>query len=257
MKPLIIVGMHRSNTSLVGKAFKSAGLDIGDNLMKPTISNKEGYFEDVDIVEFEDKIFKSNNTWWYLFKPEEVKKLTYSKSIYSEAEKILSSKFGAKKNVGWKSPRSTIMLPFWKSVCPNARMVMVFRHPALVARSMVKRGDMWKFTKIHPHKIMKAINLWYTYNYMMFEFFKKNKNECMILEMPQLLDASDRIDWINDKIINDWGYSISPIDFGNATNENLLNRKADLLTEFLYSLSKKANELYNKLKESEEEQFNF
>ena len=91
MPQLITIGMHRSNTSLIGKAIQNAGLFIGDDLMEPTVSNKEGYFEDKAIIDFEDRIFKSNQKTWYFFSPSELNELKISESFYKEGKALLDA----------------------------------------------------------------------------------------------------------------------------------------------------------------------
>src|ERR1700754_1667907 len=51
--PLIILGMHRSGTSLAASLLQSAGLDVGLRLMEANWSNPRGHFEDMDFVDFQ------------------------------------------------------------------------------------------------------------------------------------------------------------------------------------------------------------
>lgn len=255
MPQLITIGMHRSNTSLIGKAIQNAGLFIGNDLMEATQSNKEGYFEDKDIIDFEDRIFKSDQKTWYFFSPNQLDSLNISDSFYQEGEDLLKKKFGQHQAFGWKSPRTTILLSFWKKIIPDAKYLMVFRHPGLVAQSLVKRGDMWKFTKIRPYKYVKALNIWYTYNLAMIDFYQKNKDNCIIIESPNILGNQDQIQQLNYKIIDKWKIPIQPLDFGKAVNPALLNKEAKPFVKWLTSLTKKELKLYQQLQKNVQEQF--
>ena len=55
---------------------------------------------------------------------------------------------------GWKDPRSSITLPFWKSLIPALKVVVCLRHPWEVARSLNRRNEM---------PIPAGLALWRTY----------------------------------------------------------------------------------------------
>ena len=46
-KVLVILGMHRSGTSLVANWLHDCGLHVGDRLLEGTFANEKGYFEDL------------------------------------------------------------------------------------------------------------------------------------------------------------------------------------------------------------------
>ena len=65
-KQLMIIGFHRSGTSMLAQELTNAGLFIGDKLLGGDISNVDGHFEDYDFFSFHEKILKdSNNSWQY------------------------------------------------------------------------------------------------------------------------------------------------------------------------------------------------
>ena len=53
-KILIIVGMHRSGTSLITQWLYRCGLSIGNKLAPADIGNVEGYFEDSDFLKLHE-----------------------------------------------------------------------------------------------------------------------------------------------------------------------------------------------------------
>jgi len=48
---VVIIGMHRSGTSVIARGLKVLGVTLGDNLMPPGEDNPKGYWEDLDINE--------------------------------------------------------------------------------------------------------------------------------------------------------------------------------------------------------------
>ena len=49
-KVAIVVGMHRSGTSVVAQWLSRSGLFIGDSLLGPNVGNEQGHFEDADFL---------------------------------------------------------------------------------------------------------------------------------------------------------------------------------------------------------------
>ena len=142
--PIIICGMHRSGTSLIAQMLEACGLFLGNEnqLLGPTIvDNPSGYWEFKDIVLFSERLLKSVGGSW-----KEISCL-YSEFWISEdlkrklleAEDILEPLIQSGKVWGWKDPRATVMLPFWRHLFPNFKLIVCVRNPLEVAFSLSKR----------------------------------------------------------------------------------------------------------------------
>ena len=55
---VIILGMHRSGTSVVGGVMNKMGLNTGGPLIQPAEDNAKGFFERIDVVLQNDEIMK-------------------------------------------------------------------------------------------------------------------------------------------------------------------------------------------------------
>ena len=62
--------------------------------------------------------------------------------------------FSSKASWGWKDPRTTILLPFWKKLIPNLRFVICIRSPLEIAKSLAKRNGM---------SVQHSVYLWNLY----------------------------------------------------------------------------------------------
>ena len=142
---ICIVGMHRSGTSMVARALSLCGLDLGrdDQLIGPDEGNPLGYFEHVDFHRIDEELLEHFGGSWD--NPPELKpgwEHDSSVSHFTEEAKRLIGNFTDSPLWGWKEPRSTLLLPFWKSVIPRLRFVICVRSPLDVARSLEKRDGM-------------------------------------------------------------------------------------------------------------------
>ena len=54
---VIVAGMHRSGTSLTAGLLARLGIDMGRDLVPADRANPRGYFEDVELVRFHQRMF--------------------------------------------------------------------------------------------------------------------------------------------------------------------------------------------------------
>lgn len=59
--------------------------------------------------------------------------------LRERARIMLAEKFGAARLWGWKDPRTTVTLPFWKELVPDAKYVICLRNPADAVSSIQRR----------------------------------------------------------------------------------------------------------------------
>jgi hypothetical protein len=143
-----ITGMHRSGTSLTARALYLLGVSLGafDRLMVPGSDNPAGYWENRDVKELNDEIFaRLGGAWDVPPVLEPGWELDPSlDALRSRASVVLDAAFGASPLeggiVGWKDPRLSLLLPFWRTVTPISATVVVVRHPLEVAESLRVRN---------------------------------------------------------------------------------------------------------------------
>jgi hypothetical protein len=140
-----IVGMHRSGTSLIAQILKQSGLYLGseDNLLGSNVGNPDGHFEHLGFIELNDAILKHLGGSWE-FPPEFQPGWENAASLEplrSRARGLLQT-FSGKFPWGWKDPRTSLLLPFWRSLIPHLRFVICVRSPLEVANSLHDRNEM-------------------------------------------------------------------------------------------------------------------
>jgi hypothetical protein len=155
---LIIGGMHRSGTSLVAAMCQSAGLAIGDRLVEPHATNPLGHFEDVDFYRFHEHVLAENGRIPAGYDPGDTPPRV-SLSLQQQAENLISDRRTTGRAWGWKDPRTVLFLDFWLEMLPEAKCLLVFRHPWQVADSLHRRGD-----AIFHNDAERALRLWHRYN---------------------------------------------------------------------------------------------
>lgn len=150
--PIIIIGMHRSGTSLVTRLLEQLGLFVG----REKDTNNESLF----FQELNDWILCQAGATWdnplsteWLIQDEEGSSLIAdylssilnspaSRSYFGQWNHLrYRTGFGLGDLWGWKDPRNTFTLPVWLGLFPDAKIVHVRRHGVDVAQSLRRRGD--------------------------------------------------------------------------------------------------------------------
>jgi len=154
---ICIVGMHRSGTSMVAHLLHQCGLYLGpeDQLLGANSGNQDGHFEHLGFFRINEALLRHFGGSWE-FPPELEpgwEKDASLDELRSRARSLLET-FSGRSSWGWKEPRTTILLPFWKSMIPNLRFVICVRNPLEVAKSLAKRNKI---------PIERGVFLWYRY----------------------------------------------------------------------------------------------
>lgn len=133
---LIILGMHRSGTTLTAEWLQRCGLHIGERLSYPWSPRPEGLYEDKDFVELHKEMLHRNHATHLL---ERALQLQTDERDRQRALALVEARRGFP-NWGWKDPRTALFLPFWHELLPSARYLIVYRHYTQVVDSLHRRN---------------------------------------------------------------------------------------------------------------------
>ena len=155
-QPACILGMHRSGTSLVARALNVLGIDLGppETMLEANRLNPLGFWEHRDILAVNDELLAAlRGTWDHPpLMPPDWHNASNLDGLRDRAVAILTRDFVGAPRWGWKDPRSCLTWPFWRSLVPDARVVLCIRHPVAVARSLE-----------HAMGFKAALRLWHRY----------------------------------------------------------------------------------------------
>ncbi len=145
---VFIIGMHRSGTSALAGCLDILGLNLGTQLLPPTIDNPKGYFEKIAVNELNDKILAALNHRWhtpFIFDDTMLSE-EKSKSFINECQQLLATELKHTKQIVIKDPRISVLLPFWQKACEKigleAKYIICLRNPAEIKESIQKRDHL-------------------------------------------------------------------------------------------------------------------
>jgi hypothetical protein len=142
-----ITGMHRSGTSLATRALELLGVSLGSpqSLLPPGPDNPAGYFENKAIQELDDELLAHLGGSWD--QPPTLSGAWADRDgldpFRDRADAVLERDFGTGDAgpIGFKDPRVSLLLPFWRTVAPVRATVVLVRDPAEVAASLANRNQ--------------------------------------------------------------------------------------------------------------------
>lgn len=159
-KIIVILGMHRSGTSMIAGILNMLGIDMGKELIGKHWSNPLGHFENKKFLELNEKILRKAGGVWN--RPPEEEQILAQVGIFSEEIKNLiqsnESKFW-----GWKDPRTSLTIELFLPYLDNPYFLVCHRDASAIARSLKRRDNM---------RLEQGIKLTKIYNKRIERFFK-------------------------------------------------------------------------------------
>ncbi len=140
---ICLVGMHRSGTSMIARLLNICGLELGppEQLLKADKANPLGHFEHRGFLDVDRKLLKYFHASWH-HPPDLPASWDTDPGLLPlvRRARALAANFSDKKPWGWKEPRASLFLPFWRQAVPNMRFLFCLRNPLEVAESLQKRN---------------------------------------------------------------------------------------------------------------------
>lgn len=158
--PIIIIGMHRSGTSLVAGLLDIFGVYVDPEMRKTeranastSLARQSGYGEAVSFRLLNEEIMAKTGATWdnplpFLAVRDDV---AYAQSCREKIAK--ASRTTLKEGFlsalppdygglwGWKDPRTSLTLPYWLEAFPKAKLLHVTRDAEDVAKSLMSRAQ--------------------------------------------------------------------------------------------------------------------
>jgi sulfotransferase family protein len=160
--PIIVIGMHRSGTSLAAGMLAMLGVYMGPDLVIPTAGGpdsvelyRSGYAESEDFRRVNDLLLQRACATWCDVDPY-LERVQDPRFAPKAARLLRRATFGSLRRSylrglrrrqplswGWKDPRNSLTLRFWLELFPEARIIHVRRDPEAVAASLHRRAINW------------------------------------------------------------------------------------------------------------------
>lgn len=145
--PVIIVGMHRSGTTMITKMLENLGLFVGH---QKEINHEALFFWHINNWIFDITTSRADlpHNFRYL-NPRTKEILVHDLNYFVQSRKkktFLGKKHNHYKSIkdldfpwGWKDPKNSFTIDLWKEVFPQAKVLHIYRNPIDSIKSFIER----------------------------------------------------------------------------------------------------------------------
>ena len=242
-KTLMVVGMHRSGTSLISNWLYRCGLQLGEHLLEAGNGNEEGHFEDIEFLKMHEEILTSNDfpASGYVYD----KVIDISVYQLEKLKSVIKVKNQRYRQWGWKEPRTCLFLDLYRELLPNSKYLVIVRDYAAVVHSLLKRDFaeyeqkylrgkklqrfVWlylrrqntsrKFYKTHAEDYLK---IYIEYNQHILNTLKELPPEDYMVVNYTLLEKSDKE--VFSFLTGKWHFKLQYHGFNEVYKKNLLSK---------------------------------
>lgn len=142
---LIVLGMHRSGTSVLARMLNLMGAYFGPEGMSTgaNVENPKGFWERRDVRQLNDALLHSVGYDWDRIGRFDVEQLPRPavEAFTAQASRLVLE-MDAHRPWMLKEPRLCLLLPVWRRILEAPVLVHIVRHPLEVASSLRRRNDM-------------------------------------------------------------------------------------------------------------------
>jgi GT2 family glycosyltransferase len=234
---LLIVGMHRSGTSLVAQACAAAGISPGPPaaMLAAQADNPEGFYEHRELVHLNDRFLEAHGAAWFAPPAEPL-------AAFPEALDPDAFLAGLGRDAGHqyllKDPRLCLTLPAWLAHVEQPQLLYVYREPLAVARSLARRNRF---------PLQLGFLLWESYNRAALAAFAGR--DVLAVNYDELLAQPRRLNQLAGSLAAR-GFNCSDTDLAALVNPALRHGAGDsagrsLLTPAQRALEKQCLALCN------------
>jgi len=181
----VVLGMHKSGTTLVSQILHNSGINMGDDIDTEASYDQGNKYERASVLALnKDILGLSDNRIIDLEAPDTLQ-LTEDQRARMQA--IIQRCNGAYVDWGFKDPRTALLYPLWASELPEHRIIAVYRSPS----------ELWvryRYKRIHYHfrnlsRAWKLMKRWCEHNSRILAYLQNTKADSIVLSYQELMTS--------------------------------------------------------------------
>lgn len=189
-KLFLVLGMHRSSTSLTTGLLSSYGIYVGpsEDLWAADVNNQQGYFENKYVVLLNDKILYEHGLHWAMLPKHNniIKDTQYKNEIDNIISNIIK-KSQKEQDILIKDPRMCLLELIWREefikFSLDENIIFIFRHPFEVAQSLLIRDNI---------NFSYALKLWFYYNFSILNLIHNNNIPVLAIRYEDYFTSKEK-----------------------------------------------------------------
>ena len=199
----IVLGMHKSGTTLVSKTLHQSGIMMGNFNLNRGYDNGNK-FESEEFKHLNFQMLNCNSKKSYNV-TNTVKVEDLNCKIHKESQDLISYMESEYEAWGFKDPRTCLTIHFWDKELPRSKIIYIYRSPKEVFNHYIRceqKGDRFLgfvgvLRKITSNPILacKVLHSWYVYNQECLQYLEglEDKDKYLILSFAEIFNNREEL----------------------------------------------------------------
>jgi hypothetical protein len=199
----VILGMHKSGTTLVSQILHHSGINMGDDIDAITSYDQGNQYERKSTKEINKLIMRANGYHELNWRRVVSGSLTKDSSFAIKDNAATEGQLIRMKQVisdcqsrytawGFKDPRNCLIYPLWASELPRHKIIAIFRpyheqwqrHQSKMIRQRYRE----------PYQIYRFLDKWCRYNANILAYLRNTKMDFLVLNYQKLMTTDAEFD---------------------------------------------------------------
>ena len=193
----IILGMHKSGTTLVSQILHHSGINMGEYVDGSGSYDQRGAkykYERASTLRLNREILGLGPSRFLDFKAPDKLKITESQR--ARMRQIIQTCNNTYSEWGFKDPRTALDYPLWASELPDHKIIAVFR-PV---------GELWprfryngiRYYHTNPNRAWQLTRRWCEHNFNILTYLQNTKMEFLVLDYRELMTTDTEFERLQD-----------------------------------------------------------
>jgi len=179
----VVLGMHKSGTTLVSQILHNSGINMGDNIDTKASYDQGNKYERASVLALNKDILGLRDNRIIDLEAPDTLELTEDQRARMQG--IIQRCNGAYADWGFKDPRTALAYPLWASELPEYRIIAVYRSPS----------ELWvryRYKRIHyqfgnPSRAWKLMKRWCEHNSRILSYLQNTQADSIVLSYQELM----------------------------------------------------------------------
>ena len=142
----LVIGCHRSGTSLITRCLSAMGLPLAYDLIPARPDNPKGFWEDAGVTAFNESLLNAFQCDWNSVNFAKLDNIRGQRvnQLREKARALIQDHYPADGSFVIKDPKFSLLIPFWQEVFDeleiDTRYLLTYRPPLSVAASLKARN---------------------------------------------------------------------------------------------------------------------
>ena len=183
----VILGMHKSGTTLVSQMLHHSGINMGDDVENGVSYDRGNQYERESTWRLNEDILQARQVRSiHISVPQN---LQISESQRAKMQEIIASCTQQYRHWGFKDPRTCLVYPLWASELPEHKLIVIYRHPSEPwPRYRPKHG---RNRYREPYLAWKYLQSWCEHNLNILAYLGDTKRPHIVLEYQKLVTTQE------------------------------------------------------------------